>query len=258
MAMAEIILKGEIHSSKGDLDEERDLVKDGIDALVLEQENPEKKPVYKWYDGWFQFSVLLFFWFLETVYLSKETLEDLAEFQGADIYYTRETNADMLDKAPTWVKVVGATMFYLLLLVSLGIGVAAGSTISKWHIYGSFLLFLGVGVPPLIVRIYNMRQSTAERNRDQEMADIIVDAAQEGKVLAVVGGAHLSGITERLPEDLKAAEVRPVYGFCTYRSLKDVIPPLFKSMLVLFSFYLILVWVFSQLLMYYGMVKSIV
>jgi hypothetical protein len=43
------------------LEEERRIVKDGVDVLILEQKNPEMESNYGWLDGWFQWSVVLFF-----------------------------------------------------------------------------------------------------------------------------------------------------------------------------------------------------
>ncbi len=248
--MSEVILKGELHTSNGDLEEERELVKDGMDVLILEQEDPEMESDYGWFDGWFQWSVVLFFWFLETVYLSKVVLEDLADFQGADIQYTRETNAEMLDNASSWAKLLGAALFYVFLLAGVGLGAASGPEISTVDLYGAGLLFLAVGIPPLVIRIHNMRQSSG--NRDQIIADKIADAATDGnRVVAIVGGSHLPGIKDALPDDLDLTTHRPVYGVCTGRHIREVAPPLFKTGLVLFSFYLLTVWVFSHLLRFY-------
>lgn len=248
--MSEVILKGEIHSSKGDLDEEREIVKGGVDILILEQEDPEMKSAYGWFDGWFQWSVIIFFWFFESVYRSKMVLEDLADFQNADIKYTRETNAEMLDKASLWAKGLGASLFYIALLVAVGLGAASGPTISILDIYGAGLLFLAVGLPPLIIRIHNMRSSTG--NRDQIIADKIARAAEDdARVVAIVGGAHLPGIRDALPDSLDPTVHRPVYGMCTGRHVKEIVPPLFKTALVLFSFYLLTVWGFSHLLEFY-------
>lgn len=243
--MAEIVLKGELHSSNGDLVEEREIVGDGVDVLILEQEDPEMEPDYGWFDGWFQWSVVLFFWFLETVYLSKTVLEDLADFQDADIQYTRETNAEMLDNASPWAKMLGATLFYIFLLIGVGLGAVSGPEMSMIDLYGAAFLFLAVGSPPLMIRIHNMNQSTG--NRDQIIADKIADAAEDSeKVVAIVGGAHLSGIRKRIPEDIDPTVNRPVYGFYSFRHLKEIVPPLFKTGLVLFSFYLLTVWAFSH------------
>jgi len=148
--MSEVILKGEIHSSKGDLDEEREIVKRGVDVLILEQDDPEMESKYGWFDGWFQWSAILFFWFLETMYRSKMVLDDLADFQGAEIKYTRETNAEMLDNASPWAKGLGASLFYIFLLVAVGLGAASGPTISNLDIYGAGLFLLAVGLPPFI------------------------------------------------------------------------------------------------------------
>jgi hypothetical protein len=103
-----------------------------MDVLILEQEDPEMESDYGWFDGWFQWSVVLFFWFLETVYLSKVVLEDLADFQRADIQYTRETNAEMLDNALSWAKLLGAALFYVFLLAGVGLGAASGRSVSLW------------------------------------------------------------------------------------------------------------------------------
>lgn len=252
MNMPDIILKGELHTSHGDLEEEREIVKEGVDVLILEQEDPELASDYGWFDGWFQWSVILFFWFLETAYLSKIVIEDLADFQEADIQYTRETNAEMLDNASPWAKLVAATLFYLILVISVGMGAVTGPNITRVDLYGAGFLFLAVGLPPIVVRIHNMRQSSKDRNRDQIIADKIADAAEEGgRVVAIVGGAHLPGIRERLPDHINPTVHRPVYGPCSYRHFREIVPPLFKTGLVLFSFYLLTVWAASHLLRFY-------
>jgi pheromone shutdown protein TraB len=95
-----------------------------------------------------------------------------------------------------------------------------------------------------------MRQST--ENRDQNIAKKIADAAEDGgRVVAIVGGAHLPGIKEHLPDEINPTVHRPVYGACTFRHIKEIVPPLFKAGLVLFSFYLLAVWVFSHVLRIY-------
>jgi len=38
---------------------------------------------------------------------------------------------------------------------------------------------------------------------------------------------------------------------CTTRHVKEIVPPLFKTALVLFSFYLLTVWGFSYMLEFY-------
>lgn len=250
--MSNVILKGELHTSQGDLEEEREIVKEGLDVLILEQENPELESDYGWFDGWFQWSVILFFWFLETAYLSKVVIKDLADFQDADIQYTRETNAEMLDNASPWAKLVGAMLFYLILITSIGLGASTGPNITRLDLLGAGLLFLAVGLPPIVVRIHNMRQSSNERNRDQLIADKIAGAAENGgRVVAIVGGAHLPGIRKRLPDHIDPIVHRPVYGVCSFRHIKEIVPPLFKTGLVLFSFYLLTVWVVSHLIRLY-------
>lgn len=83
--MPEVVLKDELHSNDGELDEEREIVKDGIDVLILELDDPKMESDYGIFDDWLHWSVVLFFWFLETVYLSKIVRENLADDQDADM-----------------------------------------------------------------------------------------------------------------------------------------------------------------------------
>lgn len=55
----DVVVKGELHSSMGDLEEDKELVKQGFDILVLEGQETESN--YGWTDGWFQISLVAFF-----------------------------------------------------------------------------------------------------------------------------------------------------------------------------------------------------
>ena len=56
--MARVVLKSEIHSSKADLQEEKQLLQEGFDVLILEA--PEGDSDYRWWEGWFLIMIKLF------------------------------------------------------------------------------------------------------------------------------------------------------------------------------------------------------
>ncbi|ERG90071.1 MAG: hypothetical protein J07HQW1_00084, partial [Haloquadratum walsbyi J07HQW1] len=104
-------LKGEIHSSRGDHNKERELMKEGIDALVLE--GTENTGDYGVTEGWFQQAIAGMFYILSPLYVSKDILVDFAELQGADVYFTRESDAEVLRNAPFTMRVISASLYFL-------------------------------------------------------------------------------------------------------------------------------------------------
>lgn len=152
--MADVVLKGEIHTSYGDLNEEKELVKNGIDTLVLEGESPGKQSEPGWLDGWFSISTWLFDLVLGNVYVSKDILVDLAEAQDADVVYTRDSNSELIDNTNRIVKTVAAFLFYILVAGSLVLGYTTGDLVS-----GAAVLMMGVLLPILLLRVYNTKMS---------------------------------------------------------------------------------------------------
>lgn len=53
----EVILKGEFHTSRGDLDHSRDILLEGVDTLVLEGSHEEAE--YTLLQSWYAFALLL-------------------------------------------------------------------------------------------------------------------------------------------------------------------------------------------------------
>jgi len=154
-------LKGEIHSSHGDYDSERRLMKEGIDALVLE--GTENTGDYGITEGWFQQAVEGMFYILSPLYISKEILVDFAELQGADVYFTRESDAEVLRNAPITMKVVSASLYFFLLPSSVIIGVITGDYLS-----GGWLPCRVVSPFPFFSpRWYNMKFGSGNQNRDE-------------------------------------------------------------------------------------------
>ena len=232
-----VILKGELHSSEADLREEKSLLTEDVDVLVLERSASSTE--FRLLAGWFYVSIALLSWIVESLYTPKGVLDDLAAVQDVDVVYTRADNGTPLENASTTMKAMSAALFYTLVPASLWIGF-----VSRSHVAGSLLLFLGLTLPVLVVRIYNTNRPDATRNRDQLIAETIDAAGGPGDVvLAVVGAGHLPGVEERLPEDVDLEVHGPVYDVWSVRHAKSVGLPTVKAGFVLFSLYVLAVWV---------------
>lgn len=239
--MSDVVLKGEIHTSRGDLDEERELVRDGIDALALEGQ--ESKAQYSLTEGWFSATSWIFQLVMSNVYTDKRILEDLALAQDAEVKYTRESNAALLENAGRIARWSAAALFYILFPASLLVGILTGDTLS-----GAILLLVSSLAPILLLRVYNMRISQEEENTDQRMADKIVEAAENGKVVAVMGEAHVDSVEEKLPEDLDVEKRGLAYGVLSKPHLTELVTPVFTAFSVLFVFYLISMYAYALFL----------
>ncbi|WP_162989792.1 hypothetical protein [Natronorubrum halophilum] len=183
--MSKVVLKGEFHSSKGDLKEEKELVKQDFDVLVLEGQETESD--YSLTEGWFQISIAAMFWLAGRIYVSKDILLDLVEVQDTEVMFTRKADSDLLENTPLSMKLFSAILFYTLVPGS----VAVGLIFPK--MWGATILFLGFVLPVLGIRIVNTRLTRDEKNRDKIMADKIADAVNEDKdVLAIVGNGHVN------------------------------------------------------------------
>jgi hypothetical protein len=241
-----VLLKGELHNSTADLYEEKALLTDGLDVDVLVLEQSQSSTDYRLLAGWFSISIALLTWILESLYHSKAVLVDLATVQDIDVVYTREDDVAPLSNAPTTVKAMSAVLFYTLVPGSLWIGFATDS-----HLAGSLLLFLGLVLPVLVVRIYNTNRPDSVRNRDQLIAETIASAgAPDDDVLAIVGAGHLSGIERRLPEHVDVEVRPPVYHERSIRHVKNICFPTLKAGFVLFSLYVLCVWIVVRVVTY--------
>lgn len=229
----DVVLKGEIHTSRGDLDEERELVREGIDALVLEGKGSDAD--YERGGSWFSATSWIFGLVMSNIYTDNRVLEDLALAQDASVIHTRESNADLVRNAGGFAKWTAALLFYVLFPLSLIIGIVTGQTVT-----GALVLLLSSLVPLLLLRVYNMRRSEGEENTDQRMADKIVEAAEDSeRVVAVMGQAHVDGVKDRLPEDLNIDERGVAYPIWSRMHLEELITPVFTGFSVLFVFYLV-------------------
>lgn len=240
--MTDVILKGEIHSSTGDLAEEEELMQEGIDALVLEQ--PAEDSDYRITEGWFQNALRGLFYVLSPVYVSKATLERLAQLQNADIHYTREEDAEILRNAPLSLRAFSALLFYILLPSSVLVGIS-----TKSHVFGSVFLLLSFFIPVFLLRVYNTNYNAGDRNRDRTMAKKIEKAAKVNNlVLAIVGRKHADGVKNHLSNDIDVRYVDPKYGQLSKNHLREVASPFFQMLCILFGLYVIIHGLFVRAL----------
>lgn len=239
-----VILKGELHSSHADLREETSLLSEGVDVLVVEGSRSASN--CRVGSGWFSVSIALLTWILESVYHPMEPLVDLASALDVDVVYTRPDDLAPLENAPTTMKAASAGLFYTLVPASLWIGFATGSDLA-----GSLLLFLGLVLPVLVVRIYETNRPDAPRNRDQLIAETIADAGGPGDVvLAVVGAGHVHGVERRLPDSVDVEVHPPVYETWSLSHAKSVGLPTLKAGFVLFSLYVLCAWIVVRAVAY--------
>lgn len=231
-AEAEIVLKGEIHTSNADLKEEREILVEGVDHLILEgkAEEAEYTLTQQWY-GW----VMLIFQYLfaRQIYVNHAILEDIADAQGAEVEHTRETNLDILQNSHLLVQMFAVVLFVVLLTYSIYVGM------SGRVLQGAGWLFASSLLPLIVLRVHESRRS--DRGRDEMIAEQITEAARErGRVVAIVGNEHAKKIPDYLPDDLPDPDVRsPQYPFLSVPSLKGLLYRGFVSFSVLYVFYTI-------------------
>lgn len=235
-----VVLKGELHSSEADLEEEKLLLADGVDVLVLE--GGRSSAGFGLLSGWFAISIGLLAWILESLYHPVQPLVDLASVQDVDVVYTRADDLAPLAAASTSMKAVSAGLFYTLVPASLWVGFVTDSDLA-----GSLLLFLGLVLPVLIVRVYNTNRPDAAMNRDEAIAETIASAGDPGDVvLAVVGVGHLEGVARRLPDSVEVDVHPPTHDVWSLAHLRAVGVPTVKAGFVLFSLYVLAAWLVAR------------
>jgi hypothetical protein len=230
MSDTEILIKREIHTSQGDLDEERELLKTGADHLILEG-SEQKNWQFKWRQLWFGWVLLIFeYLFARHLYVDKTIITDLAEIQDAKLHPTRKSDISILDNSHMLVKIVSAILFFTLFAVALIVGVIGNV------VWGSLLLLVSSLSPLLLIRIHESRRATV--GRDIQIAEMIEEVAQgDGRIIAIVGDAHADRIVEALSSDFEVEVKPPVYGRLSRPHLREVIYPVIVSFSVLYVVY---------------------
>lgn len=215
--MSDIIIKGEVHSSRGDFEEERDLLAEGVDTLVVEGSEDETE--VSWLHGWFGIAMMIFeYLFASFLYTDHQTLVDIANGQGADVIYTRETDAALIENSHKLVVGMAFVLFYFLVFLSAMFGLLGS------QVYGAAsLLMAGLG-PIIILRVYETRKSGA--NRDKKIAEKIEEVtADGGRVVAVMGHSHAKNVPNYLPEEIEPEVREPKYGFFSLSMGRDLFVP---------------------------------
>lgn len=233
MSEAEVIVKGEYHSSRGDHAHEREILTTGVDHLVLE--GPEEDAKYGLFQQWYAFAMLLTeYLFFRVFYTDSTVLEDIAKAQDAEVVKTRETDAAILENSHILVRVFAAVLFLILIFGAALFGIAG------IHLYGVPLLILSAMLPPLVLRIHESTRSSKSRN--ELMAEKIANAAKEGsRVVAVVGDSHADEVCDHLPESIDPKQEDAEYPWYTWRHFKDIAYPTFVFVSVLWVFYTVFV-----------------
>lgn len=214
--MSETIIKGEVHASKGDFQEARDLLAEGVDTLVIEGSGEEEAD-FGWRHSWLGVAMMIFdYLFASFLYTDKQTLTDIAEGQGAEVVPTRETDVALIENSHKLVVGIACVLFYLLFLASALIGIVLNNQIA-----GAGVLLLAGLVPIIILRVYETRKSG--ENRDKKIAEKIKEATEDsGRVVAVMGNSHAKKVPDHLPDDIELEVKEPKYGFFSFQMMRDI------------------------------------
>lgn len=215
--MNDVIIKGEVHSSRGDFKEERELLAEGVDTLVVEGSEAETE--VGWLHGWFGIAMMIFeYLFANFLYTDHQTLVDIAKGQRAEVIYTRETDAALIENSHKLVVGTAFVLFYFLVFLSALFGLLGS------QVYGAAtLLMAGLG-PIIILRIYETRKSGD--NRDKKISEKIEQAADDGgRVVAVMGNTHAKNVPDYLPEEIDPEVREPNYGFFSLSMGRDLFVP---------------------------------
>jgi hypothetical protein len=235
--MSEIIIKGEVHASRGDFEEERNLLAEGVDTLVVEGSEDETE--VSWLHGWFGIAMMIFeYLFASFLYTDHQTLVDIAEGQNADVVYTRESDAALIENSHKLVVGTAFVLFYLLIFVSAALGIL-GSQVA-----GAGTLLMAGLLPVLILRIYETR--LAGEDRDEKIAEKIEDAAEDGgRIVAVMGNSHAKRVPDYLPEEIEPDVREPEYGFFSISMGRDLFVPAVRMTGMFAVVYPAFLWVFE-------------
>lgn len=230
MSGTEILIKGELHSSRGDREEEREILKGGVDHVILEGA-AEKNWQFKLRQYWFAWVLIIFeIFFARHIYVDKTIIGDLAEIQEAELQFTRESDASILENAQTLIKAVSAVMFFALFIVALIVGLLG-------HVLeGALLLLVSSLSPLLLLRIHESRRATV--GRDIQIAEMVEEAAQDGgRIVVIVGDAHADQVADALSDDLEVEVRSPAYDRLSIPHLKELVYPVIVGFSGLYTAY---------------------
>ena len=245
--MTDVILKGEFHNSSADQRQERDILTEGVSALVLEGKDPESEQTFAVHESWLFWVFALFDWIMSPIYQSSDLLIDLARSQDAEIKYTRETDYSLSRNAPWYVHLTAALTFYFVFLISMAVGIYWNQTI-----FGATLLFLSILIPLLTLRIYNMRVNEGEKNRDRIMANKIENAVnyEDEPVLAIVGDSHVEGVRGHISDEIDVEVKEPAQSRLSVPFLREYAEGIIKAYSLTLGLYLMILFAMERLIQY--------
>lgn len=174
MDNTQIIIKSERHSSRADFDQERELLRDGVDHLIIEEAKEEAQ--YRPHQYWF--GILMWImtqFFFRIFYQNNGVLKDIARAQGANVEYTRESNASVVENSGIMQQLVATAVISIFIFLSAYIGAIGLDWMThNWN------YLISVTLLPLAVLspIYIIRDSDSDRatgNRDEIIADKITN-----------------------------------------------------------------------------------
>lgn len=235
---ADVILKSELHFSTGDRYEELALIRTGaFDAVVFEaaRENIEEITTPTISDRIVAFP----FFFIRFLYTDIMSLLVAALTQDAEARFTHDTNGDVTQDLPD---ILHNVVLGLALVLSVSIPSFAALAITRpVFVIPSLISFLVIFMFPIAVRYTRGKLASGEMNRNEIMANRIKtahDETDDRRVFAPVGIKHTDQVRDRLPDTIDVNIVPPAHGSVSVSSMKEFVPGVTKSIVLLFA-----VWV---------------
>jgi hypothetical protein len=196
MSDGEVVIKGELHHSVPDFKQEKEILQEGVDCLVLEKSKEESEfhLRYIWFHALMWMLNNLFF---NLIYTKSTILEEITESEGGYIRKTRKSDIEIVQNAPLREELFALAIFLILITPSIYLAIFQSAV--KWLAVASLSFTFSALAPPLLLRKWESNRE--DENRDKEIADIIAEAMENGgRVVAVVGGDHVDKIQGFLPE----------------------------------------------------------
>jgi hypothetical protein len=199
--MTKVTLKGENHTSENDMDEEKTLLSEGVDLLIVEGAEDSSEQ-----GSWLSLPLWFFRLFGDAFYTDKSELLDIAEERSVSVKHTRSTDLTLIEHAHPLVELFA----WLIFTVSAGLSIVLAPT--SWYT-GPLILFGGSLGAILFLRGMNMSYNEGEQNPDERISNMINAASQRyDNVLVIVGGDHVDGIKKELREDIDVTVERPAHS----------------------------------------------
>lgn len=214
----DIVIKGELHSSREDHIRELNLIKSGtFDAVVFESADPSTEEESGGSVAEYLISFTLFI--MSPLYVANKPTYVATNRADADMYFTRKSDAGIINGLPTPLPTIVSIVAISLLMLCVIFAVPSGrvnifgiSTHSARVSLVFYTLILGL---PVLVRILRGK-SSGESNTDRIIAKEIIDANQEsGRTLAILGNDHAAPVESHINElspELTVEPIEPEYG----------------------------------------------